>query len=903
MLGQTISHYRVTKMLGKGAMGEVYLSEDIRLKRHAALKVLAEGNGQDAETFRRFKIEAEAAARLNHPNIATLYTVEEADGRKIIAMEYIEGTPLRDCMCKTGLELDTFLDWFLPLAGALAHAHERNVIHRDIKPANIIVTRDGMPKILDFGLARIMRDGEDRTGCANVDECLTQIGTIMGSPPYMSPEQASGTTVDCRTDIFSLGIVMYEALTGQRPFTGKTIQDIITSVLKDDPGPVVARRPGVPYLVDHIVGKALQKDRRNRYQTAQDMVNDLQTVKRDRSASQKTGTAGGEWFDAPPSRAPRRSTLFQRVLVGGLLLVTAVLGGLVMRGVERPVDDPPRRFFRIPLEGVASSVTGGGPAISPDGRRIAYVQEDALWMMNLATGQAVKIPDAVDVEGQPFWSPDSRHVCYLSNMGRTIMKMAVADNQSVTLCDVSALGYIGDGTWSDDGRIVFDLWGGDWTRGLGLMAVSPDGDAMQSLMPPDSATGITYQAPSFLPQDRGLLYVKVHPKGHSELMVKTDGTERSLVKNAEGRIFDPLYCPSGHLLYQVGLAERYGIWAVPFSLDRLEVTGTPFLVAENGTCPSVANDGTLTFMTEPPFTQQLNWLDRQGQILSTVGPALPGTQIGAITLSADQTMVAMDGFDMNYEEVWLVDIARSTRSRMTFSSARDADATWSPDGRQLVYASERDGTSDLFLQDADPGAAAVRLVTGKADTFNPDWSRDGRFLAYEQISAETKRDIWYLPLGKDGKPGDPPGESQATVFLKTPFDETMPQISPDGRHIAYMSDISGRWEVYVRPFPHGGGERQVSVRGGGYPRWSTRGDELFYVEGKALMSARVHTNHSVSFDIPVKLFEWRHLGLYFTRRFDPSADARRFLAVNETSTEKRSLNIVEHWDRASTEGR
>ncbi|MFH0729876.1 MAG: protein kinase [Pseudomonadota bacterium] len=896
---RTFSHYRVLKLLGKGAMGEVYLAEDTRLKRSVALKVLLGHLREDPESFRRFKIEAEAVARLNHPHIATLYTVEVVDDQWVIAMEYIEGDPLKNRIPKKGLDLNLFFDWFPPLAEALAHAHERNVTHRDIKPGNIVITRENIPKILDFGLARIHRGGEGDTGTTAGEGNLTQIGTIMGSPAYMSPEQAVGTQTDHRTDIFSLGIVMYEALTGEKPFKGRTIQEHISSILKDQPVAVTSIKPGIPYLLAHIIGKALQKDLRKRYQTVQDIVNDLRAAKLAWENQQTTGDSNGVNLTGS-NRSPRGRTpgfRLQAWLGICFILVGAVFGWFLPREKPRTVE-PDSRLYRIPLEGVSSSVTGGGAAISPDGRMIAFVQEEKLCLMDLATGRSVQVPDAVTVEQLPFWSPDSRQVGYLTDMGRTIRKVSKTAGQSQTLCDVSALGFVGSATWGSRGDIVFDIWGGDWTRGLGLLKVSHDGGLPEPLLPPDTVKGETYQSPYFLPDGRGLLYVMVRPDGPSELMVRSNGMNRSLVKCVEGRIFYPIYSASGYLLYQKGLASDYGIWAVPFSLDRLETTGDSFPVAENGAWPSVSEDGTLTYTSEPPFKQQLVWLKRNGQVLSTVGPGLAGTQIGAIALSPDQTRVAMDAFETNYEDIWLMDISRGTRTRLTFSPARDAEAAWSPDGGQLAYTSERQGMSDLFVQTVDPGAKAKPVVQGGSDKFNSHWSINGRFLAYEMITLKTKRDIWYHPLHPGDRQSAQGANGQPTLFLQTPFDEAMPQISPDGRHIAYMSNISGRWEVYVRPFPDEAGEWQISVRGGGYPRWSSRGDELFYVEGDALMSTRVRAQPIFRFEVPEKLFEWKHLGIYFTRRFDPSSDALLFLAVQETSQDKRFMNIMEHWHRA-----
>ncbi len=894
-----ISHYQIVKLLGKGAMGVVYLAEDTRLKRLLALKVLSANLREEQDCLQRFKIEAEAVARLNHPNIATLYTIDEIDGQYAIAMEYVEGTPLTDLIPKTGLSLDAFFELFVPLAEALAHAHDKGVTHRDIKPGNIMITPERVPKILDFGIARIRSSRGDQGDERSCDASLTAIGTIMGSPAYMSPEQASGQRVDSRSDLFSLGIVMYEALTGERPFKGKTLHEVLSTILKDEPMPADALRPDIPYLLIHILKKALQKDVRKRYQTAQDMANDLRAASLDPVRAEPAGEPVSKTL-SPMDVVLKPFRLAPQVGIGlgaVCLLIGVVFGWLLFR--EKPKTlDLKHRVYRIPLEGASSPITGGGPSISPDGHMIAYVQEDGLWLLDLNTGESARVPGISGVEGQPFWSPDGRYVGYVTNMGRALKKVSVKDHQSTTVCDVSEWGYLSSASWGSSGSIVFDLWGGDWTRGLGLLRVSPHGGKPERILQFDAADGKGYQAPYELPDGRGLVFVAVHQDGVSEIVVKTGDASRSLLKVQGERLFYPIYCPSGHLLYQRGLASSYGIWAVPFSLARLEATGEPFLVARNGAWPSVSRDGTLTYVSEPPYKQQLAWLSRKGEILSAIGPPLPGTQIGGLALSPDQARVAVDAFENGPEDTWVVDLDRGTRTRLTFNAYRDADVTWAPDGARIAFASEKEGMSDLFTQFVDPNARAELLVRGVGDKFNPHWSADGRSIAYEMVSARTKRDLWYLPVLPRVERAVERLEQPSILFLQTPFDEAVPQISPDGRYLAYMSDVSGKWEVYVRRFPDGSGESLVSRGGGGYPRWSGRGDELFYVSGDTLMAAKVPAGPSFKAAVPERLFDWKHLGLYFTRRYDVSADGQRFIAVLEVSEGKRFMNIMENWHRA-----
>lgn len=877
----------------------VYLAEDIRLKRLLALKVLSASIQNDRMALQRFRIEAEAAARLNHPNIATIFTVDELEGQFTIVMEYVEGRSLKDLLSANGLELHVFFDWFIPMTEALAHAHERGVIHRDIKPGNILITMDNAPKILDFGIARIFRKDESRAQGSIDEESVTQLGAIIGTPAYMSPEQAGGVKVGPGTDIFSLGTVMYEALTGQRPFRGKSVQELLTSVLRDEPETIAAVRPETPYLLRHIVTKALRKDSRSRYQTVQDLVNDMLVAK-------------AEWTGSPPSASgPGPHEAHEVAITKGLgwkrmtqialgipILFLSIFFGWFFSARESKAPAPTFRIYRIPLEGVSSPITGGGSSISPDGRMIAYVEDERLRLLDLTTGESKQISDDVQVEQQPFWSPDSRYVGYLTNMGRAIRKTSVRGGQVSTVCDVSTLGYVSSATWGVHGNIVFDLWGGDWTRGGGLLRVHQDGAKPEPLVPFDPQRGEWFQAPHYLPDGKGLLFVKVQADGSSELLLESGNARRSLVKRQEDRIFYPVYCQSGHILFQTGLASDYGIWALPFSLHGLESTGEPFPVARDAAWPSVSLDGTLTYVSEPLYKQQLVVLNREGQIVSTIFAPLTDTQIGAIALSPDQTHVAFDAFEKGYEDLWLVDISRKTMSRLTFSASSDGDATWSPYGTLLAFSSQRKGLSDIFVQPIYPGAATEPLVQGGFDKFNPDWSRDGRILAYEMATNTSKRDLWYISMAPGGGNPSEPLDRQPALFLRTPYDEAMPQISPDGRYLAYMSDISGRWEIYVRPFPVGPGEWQVSVKGGRYPRWSAQGDRLFYVENDTMMAAKIEAKQSFKMETPEVYFKWKHLGLYFTRRYDAWPDGEHFTVVQETSEGKRFMNILENWHLA-----
>ncbi len=859
--------YRITKPLGEGAMGSVFLAEDTRLKRAVALKLLKEELCRDRESISRFQVEAEAAARLNHPGIATVYAVEETMGKHFIAMEYIAGKSLKNQIPAGGLELKLFFKYFIMLAEAITHAHEMGIIHRDIKPANIIVTPEGLPKLLDFGLARI------QSGADASRPCLTMVGTIMGSPAYMSPEQALGRPLDHRSDLFSFGVVMYEALTGKKAFRGHNFQELIAAITRDTPDSIESIRRDIPPLLAHILKKCLQKDTEERYQTARDVLNDL------RSASEEKAETN---IPIPVRKKTVQSYGLPAAAFIFVLLVSIFAAWRFF--LPENASNLPHRVFRIPMEGMDTSYSGGGAAISPDGCMIAFVADEKLCVMDLDTGQRREITDARKVERQPFWSPDSSSIGYISEMGRYIRKTSPRGGGSDLICDVPPMGLAGTASWGSGGDIIFDMWGGDLSEAIGLMQVGQDGGTPQNIIMPDSQTDKVWQTPCFLPDGKSLLLVAIEKNGSSELMLRSREKLIPLVRYEDEKIGCPVYSPSGHILYQKGDA----LWAVPFSLKRLQRTGEPFLAAERGTWPSTAFDRTLAYVEGASAAQQLVWVNRKGEILSAIGSELPDTQIGGFSISPNEAYVAMDALSEDYEDIWLMDTRRGARTRLTFSETRTAEPSWIDD-TALVFTSEQNGSNNIYRQATDFQEPSSLLLSGEAS--NPYWFDAGKLIVFDLISNESRRDIFYLPIASSSTPAEKP-----RPFLKTSFDESMPHLSPDGRHLAYMSNRSGKWEVFVKPFPEGAGEWQISVEGGGYPRWSPKGDELFFATDEGLMCAKVDTHPAFDSDVPIKLFDWKHLGLYFSRRYDVGSDGEKFMAVRETGASKANLVIIQNWN-------
>jgi serine/threonine protein kinase len=945
--GTTIGHYGIVRLLGKGGMGEVYLAEDTRLKRQVAIKALPDSLRHDPDRLARFRREALAAASLKHPNIAVIYALEEIapdDGDAarpdvgakhaghasplptpspsapsapvmFIVMEYVEGQPLSAHIPPEGLALGdmgqprgaaptggrlqgaapAFFDMFLPLADALAHAHEHGVIHRDLKPGNILITPEGTPKILDFGLARLLdpdppaapdspplqidSDVPTRTMSPQEQQAaaaalgvpsLTQGRVFLGTPAYMSPEQIEGQAVDGRTDLFSFGVMMYEALTGQRPFRGNTIESLIGRILTEEPKPIPALKPLTPYLLWQVVRKCLVKDRGERMQSARELLADL------RHAQQEV-QSGTTLIDASHSSLiTHPSSLLRRPLPAAALAILLAVSAATAAWLLKPAPEPPLRRFQLPGQGSL-------PVISPDGRYIAYTQGGALWVRDLQNTEPRKLTDAVT--GPPFWSPASDAVGYYDPNRRTLNRVPVQGGPDARLCPVE--GVLLGAAWSADGTVVFSAGGTGF--GNSLYAVSAQGGQPRVFLQPDSARGErSFTAPRFLPDGKTLVFSALTGDGYWALTVQSGATRTRLITGSQQGEFigNARYAPSGHLVYQVGFPQSRGLWAAPFSLASGAITGEPFLVDQNGSVPSVSADNTLVYRGETAGLDRLVWVDRAGRVQGAIGrpqPAILGPR-----LSPDERYVAVGAREQDNNDVWIHEVEREVKSRMTTDPATEYEPVWSPAGDRIAFYRSGRG---LMLQALDGRSEAGLLASGGS---NPDWSRDGRYLVYQVAPRGTGRDLWYIDIAGDRRPAR---------FLETPFDEGLPALSPDGRYVAYMSDASGRFEVYVRPFPAGAGQWPVSVSGGVYPRWSPRGDELFYVEGNRLMAASVERSPGFRVSSPQPLFTGEQIDavlyggeLSFFPTYDVGAEGQRFVVVQEAAAS--SIVVVENWTRA-----
>ncbi len=912
MIDRTISHYKILTKVGEGGMGVVYKATDTKLERPVALKFLAPHAIEDPEHKARFVREAKAAARLDHQNICPIYEIDEVDGQMFLAMAYLEGQTLKDKIAERPLKLDEALDIAIQTAQGLKAAHQNEVVHRDIKPANLMLTAEGQVKIMDFGLAQLA----DRSR-------LTKTTTMLGTPAYMSPEQAQRLPTDRRTDIWSLGVVIYEMVTGRLPFEGERQEAVLYAIGSEDPEPITALRVGVPTELDRIVSKAMSKDAGERYQHVEEMIVDLKSLSKQLASGKSTslrthpGAApsdvGAQRAVSAPSHAveaswaqhaaplqdpavpvaPSEVAVSKRKLRlhQGLLAVTAIalLAVSLVHFRETPPEAPLRRFAFTPPEAVAPTTYRTNVAISPNGEHIAFItagSEGKLWVQDLDQRQ----PRAIDgTEGavNPFWSPDSDFIGFAA--AEELKKVSVQGGLAIRLCELP--GTIFGGTWSPDGEVIV------FSSGLLLYEVPARGGTPNLLISPQEPEGSPggptggIGDPHFLPSEAGarvLVFDFGSPTEQTMMVQNLETGQKELL----GPGAFPFYSPSGHLVYQSALLT-YDLWALPFSLDTLRASGEAFPISQNSRGPTVAADQTLVYLdSSGSGQQQLVWLDRRGEKTGEIGPVQEA--IGSPALSPDGSLVAVTATEGSNEDVWVYDIARGVRTRLSSASESDRRPVWSPAGDEVAFSSDRAGNGGIFLRQADgSGEEQVLAATPRRELLS-DWSWDGKYLLYHLYDPETGADLWYLERSEDGSGWEP------HPFLQTPFGEVVPRFSPDGRYVAYVSDESGQNEVYVQPFPEGGRKVTVSSNGGTQVRWSRDGKELFYVERQTLLAVSVSSGSSFSVGSATRLFE--HTGLLPGGNYAPydvSADGQRFILAEPVGegadAPELSIRVVMNW--------
>ena len=870
------SNYEITGSIGAGGMGEVYRATDIKLKREVALKVLPDAFARDANRMTRFQREAELLAALNHPNIAAIYGLEESDGRRALIMELVEGETLAERIQRGPIPAAEALQIARQIAAGLEYAHEKGIVHRDLKPANVKITDQNSVKILDFGLAKALSD--DRGSTPNAEDSptmtmgTTQAGVILGTATYMSPEQARGKAVDKRADIWAFGVVLYEMLTGKRPFRGEGITEILAAVIKEEPA-----WSAVPVNLRPLLQRCLEKNPAHRLRDIGDAMClvDLAPV------------------EAPPVHSQSRP-IWLWAAAAFFLIAAAATPFAVAHLREKPpahgvtrfeVPPPPKGAFDIYM------------ALSPDGRRLAFTGVGAdgvvrIWLRDLESVEAHQLAGTENVASL-IWSPDSRFIAFGS--GSQLKKVDIGGGSPVKLCDSATA--VGSGAWSPNGVIVF---GG---RGAGaVQKVSEAGGVASPVTALDPARGETYHSfPAFLPDGRHFVYLRnsATVQGIYAGSLDSKPSEQSSKLLFQSRL-NAVYAPAvgsgpGDLLF-----VRDGtLMAQPFDASRLELAGEPAPVAEQvGSTNtygnySVSQDGTLAYRVGAPGGQsELAWMDRTGKRLATVAGAGVRT---FEALSPDEKTVAyvqQAPQGGGTSDLWLYDIARGTNTRFTFGPGLVTSPVWSPDSRSIAYgATAATATYDIYRKPAS-GAAKEELVLKAGDNLRlSDWSRDGKTLVY--VSSTGTPDVWMLPME---------GEHKPAPYLQAQFYQFNGQLSPDGRWMAYTSNETGEYQIYVQPVPATGAKWQVSVMGGDRARWRRDGKELFYIGAdQRLMAVAIKAGSTFEAAIPQPLFP---TPVTFTLNnfqffYTPSADGQKFLLrVPVGAATPSPITVVLNWRTA-----
>jgi eukaryotic-like serine/threonine-protein kinase len=915
--GLRVGPYEIVAPLGAGAMGEVYRARDTKLNRDVALKLLPERFALDPDRSARFTREAHLLATLNHPNIAAIYGLEASTSGQALVLELVDGPTLADRIARAPIPLDEALSIARQMAEALEAAHEKGIIHRDLKPANIKIARDGVVKVLDFGLAKVWDGAPQSDLSASPRLTATDVGggAILGTPPYMSPEQARGQSLDRRTDIWSFGCVLYEMLTGHAPFAGGTISDTLAAILEREPDLTMVPADA-PAPIRRVLQRCLEKDRKRRLDSASDARLEID----DAIAFPAAETLARA---ATPSR---RVTPAAIAALSGVTVIAALVAWIVMRPAPT-VPALPARFAIVPTptQPLNVSTYDRDLAISPDGRHLVYRAGTA--PPTLGTPLMVRAIDELDARQLPgiaalgvFLSPDGRWIGFFTP---TELKRApIAGGPAITLAQVTGTSL--GASWGDDNTIVFATT----DPGTGLWRVSADGGEPTALTMPDAAQhGSDHAFPSVLPGGRGVLFT-ITAAGQADnpdvaVLDLNTGQRKTLIRGgSQAEFVDPSGGAgrAGYLIYATAGTLR----AVRFDSARLEVLGEPVTVVEQVMIKptgaanyAVSRRGTLFYVTGGVSVQMsprsLVWVDRNGREEPINAPLRP---YGYARLSPDGTRVVLGIVDRESNDIWIWDLERETLRRLTFAPASDSLAFWTPDSRRIVFTSDRDGVSNLYSQAADGTGAADRLTTSVNQQFSSSISPDGTLVVgFERlaIGASTLmapgaawRVRLYPMAGLASRPEPGPLPSTApSLPAQTLFDGGWAEFSPNGRYLAYDSAEGepGQSEIYVRPFPQvDSGRWQISTKGGTRPAWARSGRELFYLDASNTLTAvPVQTSGSTfSAGKAVKVFDATYSTPYPPRSYDVSADGKRFLMLKDSTAgdpdaPTLSMVLVEHW--------
>jgi serine/threonine protein kinase/Tol biopolymer transport system component len=886
--------YRVLEEIGRGGMGVVYRAEDSKLARRVAIKVLPEAFTADAERLARFEREARILASLNHPNIAAIYGVEEADGRRFLVLELVEGTTLAERLSRGPLSLEDALEVCRQIAEGLEAAHEKGIIHRDLKPANIKITPEGKVKILDFGLAKARVEEATPVDVANsptITAEMTEPGVILGTAAYMSPEQARGKPADKRTDIWAFGCILYECLTGRRAFEGETATDFVAAILRGQPN-WQALPAATPSRIVDLLQRCLRKDPRARWRDIGDARIEIEAPEHHLSEVSTTPRkVSPVWLVAGASALLMTGIFVDRLLIGrftprpatsSVTSIIKVEPGRWLDGLRRVAEmqRPSRRALAISRDGSFIVYSGIEENPGPQAKPLLYLRR-----MDQAAAKSIS-----GTEGgiNPFLSPDNRWVGFWGD-GK-LKKVSVEGGVPVILCDVS---WLFGASWGRDGSIVFaDGWR------AGLSRVSAEGGTPEALTQPDpQREESSHRLPSWLPNGKAIVFSVVRHLWDQQpalALFRPDTREwRLLLPDAA----DARYVPTGHLVF----LRQGTLMAVRFVLDRLEIIGQPFPLVENVMQAFSTNSGYNTGFGQydisetgsliyapgglvPDRKNTLVWVDEKGA-------EQPVTDLRMSffhpRLSPDGKMIAYATSGREWQ-IWVYDLRRGTNSRLTGEGCA-IYPIWAPDGQRVLFQWQRSVVANLFWQPCDGSSPMERLTTSAYFQAPGSWSSDGRTVAFVENHPDTGTDIEMLDAST----------RRSAPFLASSFNERYPDFSPDGRWLAFTSDESKREEVYVRPYPGPGMKVQVSGEGGDSPLWARNGRQLFYRHQAQVWVVDVRTDGGFSVNKPRLLFEKAGYGIGDPiRSYDLTLDSRRFLMVKDEqrpASPATEMVLVQNW--------
>lgn len=883
--GKKLGPYEILSARGTGGMGEVYRARDTRLDRVVAVKILRTDLSVNDDRRRRFEREARAVSSLNHPHICTLYDIGHEDGVDFIVMQYLEGETLAERLKRGALPAKEAVRVAIEITEALESAHQQGIVHRDLKPANVMLTKLGA-MLMDFGLARLRVDKsavEIGDGSATLEqsaeEQLTANGRIIGTMRYMAPEQIEGREVDARTDIFAAGVLLYEMLTGRQAFEGSTSAEIIAATLKTEPPPISNIASDPSGSLDRIIRSCIEKKTEHRWQSAHDLTLALKLA---------SGTSG-----ATAAAGPTSIPLLRRPWVGWSVASLLGLGALGLGWALLLRSAPAKQVIRFSLnapEGVAvQEPFWSHPAISPDGRWVAFIAykggTSGLWIRALDSITPQLLPGT---EGAlaPFWSPDSRMVAFFSEV--KLKKIAPSGGAPQTICDVPS--HVACGSWNKNGTIVFAAL--EAPEKNGLYRVSATGAAVKLQIPKAENVPLHVFFPYFLPDGNQFLFLGIADMAVERFLylgTLQDSSEELRVRLLGNMISRVEYDPSGYLL----AVRDNTLVAQPFDAAKVTFLGEPIPFVENvqnfgggAASFSISHTGVLLYQLETPAPSQIEWFDRTGRSLGSVGTP---SQYRDIRLSPDGERVAAAIAEPSTGEgdIWILSFPQGNATRLTSESSDDFGPIWSPDGREVAFASSRDGVPHLFRQGLGESDAQMIVPMNGHVQEACDWIPD--CLLYTDRDPSTAWDIWAVPIRQNAEP---------VSIVRSRFKEIQADVSPNGRWIAYASNESGQYEIYIQAFsPSGvkGEKRRISSSGGLAPRWRGNGKEIFYIDLAAepsLMAVALDAESGEPAGASQRLFQLKTQ----VQAFEVTTDGQRFL-VNHVAgaSSVPVMNFVVNW--------